>query len=69
MRKIVTSIIDAMKSQPLALAVVIINVLFLVFGAWVLNEVGDAVRTHRDAQAMLLAQMTDHCIDIKRELR
>ena len=64
--KIATSTIDAMKSQPLALALIVINVLFLATGAWVFHVVGDAIRTDRELRNVLLAQMTDHCI-VQRE--
>lgn len=53
--------VDALKSQPLALALVIINVLFLVAGGFVLHHVSAAITTERESRNALLAQIIASC--------
>jgi hypothetical protein len=35
---------ETLKSQPLALALVVINVLFLAGGIWIMHDIADSVR-------------------------
>lgn len=58
MRKLAPHIIDALRSQPLALALVVINLLFLTGFAFMLREIAQAV-ARKDA---LLAEIASHCI-------
>jgi hypothetical protein len=39
--KVATGAIDALRSQPLALALILINLAFLAFGGWTLKLVAD----------------------------
>ena len=59
--KVATATVEALKSQPLALALILINVLFLASGAWVLSYVADNARADRDARNALLSQMAENC--------
>lgn len=59
--KAATATVEALKSQPLALALIVINVLFLTAGGWVLHTVADNARSDRDARNALLAQMAENC--------
>ena len=63
--KVASSTVDALKSQPLALALIVINVLFLVGGGWALNTVSEAARGHRAAQDALLKQMIANCTYVR----
>ena len=63
--KVATSVVETMKSQPLALALIVINVLFLAVGVWVLREVAQNSRTDRAAQVALLTQMANNCGEIR----
>ena len=47
--KVAGSIVEALKSQPLVLALLVLNIVFLVFIVWVLREVSSTNRA-RDAQ-------------------
>jgi hypothetical protein len=49
--------VESLKSQPLALAIVVVNLLFLVGFAFMLHEIAQAVE-RKDA---LLADMVSHC--------
>lgn len=57
MKEIVRSLIDALKSNPGLLAVVAVNLLSLVFFAWVLHEV--SIATARDDA--LLTELVKKC--------
>lgn len=37
--RVANEVVGGLKGQPLALALIVINVLYLGFSAWVLNEV------------------------------
>jgi hypothetical protein len=52
-------ITEAMKSQPLALALILLNVLFLVVGVIILREIGNAVREGRAESTALIRQLLD----------
>jgi hypothetical protein len=60
--KVATGTVDALKSQPLALALVVVNVLFLVGGSYVassfMKELGNA-SLRKDE---LLADMAKRCL-------
>ena len=51
-------VIDGLRSQPLALALVVINLLFLVGFTLMLREIAQAVE-RKDA---LLAEIASHCM-------
>lgn len=47
--KVAGNIVEALKTQPLVLALLVLNIVFLVFIVWVLREVSATNRT-REAQ-------------------
>lgn len=59
--KMVTTTVEAMKSQPLAIALVVINLLFLVGGGYMLKQVGDAIVSERESRNHLLSQILEKC--------
>lgn len=66
--KIATSTVDALKSQPLALALIVVNLLFLFAGGLLLYWVGTAMRAERaemreerSENNALLKQMVASC--------
>ena len=61
MTDMVTSTVDAMRSQPLAIALVVINLIFLVGGGFMLKQVGDAIVTERESRNQLLSQILEKC--------
>jgi hypothetical protein len=56
--KVVTATVEAMKSQPLLLLIVLVNVLSLLAGAYVLHEVSNA--TERKDQ--LVMELVSKCV-------
>ncbi|MEY9364771.1 hypothetical protein ABH994_007492 [Bradyrhizobium yuanmingense] len=58
MRNLATRTVEALRSQPLALALVVVNLLFLIGFAFMLREIAQAVE-RKDA---LLAEIASHCM-------
>ncbi|KYK43425.1 hypothetical protein A1D31_18580 [Bradyrhizobium liaoningense] len=58
MRKAIGDIIESLRGQPMALALVVINLLFLSGFAIMLREIAQAVE-RKDA---LLAEIASHCM-------
>ncbi|MEY9404453.1 hypothetical protein G6321_00031320 [Bradyrhizobium barranii subsp. barranii] len=58
MRKAASAVAKSLRSQPLALALVVINLLFLIGFAFMLREIAQAVE-RKDA---LLAEIASHCL-------
>jgi hypothetical protein len=61
MRALANNLIDALKAQPLVLAVIVINVLFLVGGVYVLHDRA----TSNERKDALIATLTERCLNIK----
>lgn len=59
--KVATATVESLKSQPLALALVLINVLYLAGGLWSLHNVADAFRTREMARDQLVASLALKC--------
>jgi len=57
MNRAITSVAENLKSHPVAFAIIVINLLFLVAGVWVLRDVAANAR-ERDS---LLAQIVRDC--------
>ncbi|WLA75047.1 hypothetical protein QIH77_07570 [Bradyrhizobium diazoefficiens] len=56
--KVASEAVAALRSQPLALALVVVNLLFLIGFAFMLREIAQAVE-RKDA---LLAEIASHCM-------
>jgi hypothetical protein len=63
MEKLAATVIDAMKAQPLAVALVVINILFLAASGYILEKVADATRVREERQNQLLGQIAKRCFD------
>ena len=59
--KVATSVIESMKSQPLALAVIVVNVLFLVAGLWFLHEIAALTSARQQRSDQLLVELVRDC--------
>ena len=57
MNRAITSVAENLKSHPVAFAIIVINLLFLLAGVWVLRDVAANAR-ERDS---LLAQIVRDC--------
>jgi hypothetical protein len=67
--KVATSAIDAMKSTPLAIALLVVNVGFLGFAAYVLGEVAENARVRNTSQTQLISDMVKDIRDCRTGLK
>jgi hypothetical protein len=63
--KVITGTVDALKAQPLALALVIINVLFLFGGVWGAHDFLGRLEKATQRKDDLIAEMTKRCFDMR----
>jgi hypothetical protein len=59
--KALGSIVDAMKSSPLALALILVNLVFIVFTTYILHELAENQRIRMAAQEKILTQLIRDC--------
>ena len=58
----VNATVDALRTQPLALALVVINVLFLFAGLYFLHSLTGAQASTQERKDKLMAEMMDKCL-------
>lgn len=63
--KVSTAAVGAMSSQPLAIALLIINVAFLGFAGYVLGEVAENAKTRNVTQMELIAKLVGDIRDCR----
>lgn len=66
--KVATSAIDSMKSVPLAIALLVVNVGFLAFAAYLLGQVAANAAARQKDQVELIAKLTDKLVDCGRQV-
>ena len=59
--KVATGVIDALRSQPLALAIIVVNVMFLLGGLWFLHEISTLTSARQARSDQLLAELVHSC--------
>lgn len=59
--KVASSAIDAMRSTPLAIALLAVNVAFLGFSGYVLKHVADASVERNKLQLGLISKLIEEC--------
>jgi len=64
-REVASTVAHNLKDHPLALVIVIVNVLFIASAAWTLKSIADA-GSRRDA---LMSQLAKDCFVAPRESR
>jgi hypothetical protein len=60
--KVATATVESLKSQPLALALIVINLMFLAGGIWIMHDIADSVRAQQLRKDQLLAELAKDCI-------
>jgi hypothetical protein len=60
--KVATSVVGAMASSPLAIALLIVNAGFLVFAAYVLGAVATNASERNRTQMTLIEQLVKDCL-------
>ena len=70
--KVAISTIDALKSQPISLALIVMNIVFVLFVAWLaytINERTESQYKVKDAQTAALLTKLDQISDVRAEVR
>ena len=65
--EVVVATVDAMKSVPLALALLVVNVGFLGFASYVLGRVADNAGERNKAQVELIEKLATQCYPVARK--
>jgi hypothetical protein len=63
--KVATGIVDGLKSQPLSLALIVLNLTFIVFTAWLAYTVNARTTHQYDVKDALIAKLIEQCRDGK----
>jgi hypothetical protein len=66
--KVATSVVGAMASTPLAIALLLVNAAFLVFTAWVLSIVAKNTVERNRTQTVFLEALVKDCLDFQQQL-
>jgi len=64
--EVVVATVDAMKSVPLALALLVVNVGFLAFAAYILGEVSVNASERNKSQMDLIGRLATQCMPINK---
>src|SRR3954464_311301 len=64
--RVATSVAENLRGNPLALALVVINVMFLCAGLWFMLQVSNATSEERTARHEMMEQLVKYCLDQKR---
>jgi hypothetical protein len=56
-------VIDAMRASPLAIALLAVNVAFLIFAAYLLGEVAESSRERNKAQLEMVTSMVKELVN------
>jgi threonine/homoserine/homoserine lactone efflux protein len=59
--KVASTTIEALKAQPLALALIVVNVLFLLAGIWIMHDVA----ARFEARNERFDKVLDRCMEVK----
>ena len=59
--KVATSVVDGLKAQPLALALIIMNVVFMAFAAWITHSINERTIRQFEVKDALIAKLVDQC--------
>lgn len=61
--KVATSVIESLKSQPLAIALIVINVMFLGGGGYILTDLAKRQGVASERRDVLIAEMMRKAYD------
>jgi hypothetical protein len=59
--KVAAGAIEAMKSTPLAIALLVVNVVFLAFAAYMISEISSNAQAREKTQSDLIAKLVTEC--------
>lgn len=65
-KNVTQEVVGGLKAQPLALALIVVNVLFLAMVIWLFHGIGVARHEDREAQNKLLDRVTQAALECQR---
>ena len=61
--KVASGVVEGLKSQPLSLALIVMNVIFIGFAVWVLQSLNARTVHQYEVKDQLIAKLVDKCRD------
>jgi len=59
--KVASSVVEGLKGQPLSLALIAMNVIFVLFVAWLAHEFNQRTTSQYEVKDQLIAKLLDQC--------
>jgi len=59
--KVATGVVDGLKQQPLSLALIVMNIVFIGFAVWVLQSLDERTVRQYEVKDQLIAKLIDKC--------
>jgi hypothetical protein len=59
--KVATGVVEGLRSQPLSLALIVINVVFVLFVAWLAHEFNARTTHQYEIKDQLITKLIDKC--------
>jgi len=61
--KVASGVVEGLKAQPLALALIVMNIVFIGFSVWVLQSLNARTVHQYQVKDQLIAKLIDKCRD------
>ena len=59
--KVATGVVEGLRSQPLSLALIVVNVVFVLFVAWLAHEFNTRTTHQYEIKDQLITKLIDKC--------
>jgi hypothetical protein len=59
--KVASGIVEGLRTQPLSLALIVMNLVFVLFVAWLANEFNKRTTHQYEIKDQLIAKLIDKC--------
>jgi len=59
--KVATTVVEGLKNQPLSLALIVLNIAFILFVAWLAHEFNQRTNHQYEVKDQLIAKLIDQC--------
>ena len=59
--KVASGVVEGLKNQPLSLALVVLNLIFILFMAWLANQFNTRTNHQYEVKDQLIARLIDKC--------
>jgi hypothetical protein len=57
------SVVEGLRTQPLALALIVMNLVFMLFVTWIANEFNQRTTHQYEVKDQLISKLIDKCRD------